>query len=175
MSLYTEVKEKIKSIPKSELSYKLNNEDIPVLMQDLPGLGLLSKIALDCEPSLVKINDNRDIFLTILAIIFRSSLSDLTDIGMGRFFNAEEFFKRLENTFIFLLDYYSEAVKFKRNKQTKFKAFIELVNEFIDENYTEKQFFESIKGAHTDSRLLFQDFDRLNTYITILREYENEN
>jgi len=173
MSLSELVESKIKKNEKyfsEELSYKLENESLPILMQDLPGLALLSKIALESVPSIPKIKSNEDVYLTILAIIFKYSLQDLREIDSGFLLEHEKFFKKLENTFIFFLDFHMEATKYQRGKlkHSIFTDFIKVIQKYINPNYTLKDFFNSISYAHNDICLTYQEYDKLKTYIKFL-------
>jgi hypothetical protein len=175
ISLSEQVQEIIKEHEKyfkENLKYTLENEKLPVLMQDLPGLALLGKIALQCEPSIPKIKTNEDIYLTILAILFKYSLMDLTNLDYGYLLDNEKFFKKLENVLIFLLDYHLESSRYnrKRLKNSKLKDFVGLIQKYIDNTYNEDKFYNSLGSAYSDICITFQELDQLKTYINLLEE-----
>jgi len=158
-----------------ELSpYRLENEELPLLMQDLPALVRLGRLALSCEPSIPKVQSNIDAYLTILAIVGQGSLMDLTAMNKGYLFDTEKFFKKLENVLIFMLNYHMEALRFQKNRleQSKLISFVEMVNEFIDPDYTAEMFFSSLSCAYTDVCITFQEMDRLNTYVSLITPVE---
>jgi len=160
-----------------ELSpYRLKNEQLPLLMQDLPALARLSRLASLCEPSIPKVQSNIDAYLTILAIVGQGSLMDLRRINKGFLFDTETFFKKLENVLTVMLNYHREAFRFqkKRLEQSKLISFVEMVNEFIDPDYTTEKFFSSLSYAYTDVCITFQEMDRLNTYVSLITPIDIE-
>ena len=86
-------------IPNEELKYKLENDDIPILMQEMPGLIQLAKFVYEMEMSLIQVKSQEDVVLYAIGIIY----GFLRNKGYG-YIDIELFFKLLEDFLIIFMD-----------------------------------------------------------------------
>lgn len=86
-------------IPIEELKYKLENDGIPILMQEIPGLIQLARFIYEMNMSLFQVKSKEDVILYAIGVIF-GFLRNKTD----GFIDTELFFELLEDFLILFMN-----------------------------------------------------------------------
>jgi len=86
-------------IPNEELRYKLENDNIPILMQEIPGLIQLAKFVYGMKMSLIQINSKEDVVLYAIGVIY-----GFLKNRVGGYIDIELFYKLLEDFLIIFMD-----------------------------------------------------------------------
>jgi len=159
-------------IPNEELKYKLENDDIPILMQEMPGLIQLAKFVYEMEMSLLQVKSQEDVVLYAIGIIY----GFLRNKGYG-YIDIELFFKLLEDFLIIFMNaknieytiYQTSKRDRKLMKLEKFNYLKNIYNLFDDLSMHKiLSIVKKMEVRNSEIGML-----QVEKFITVIKYYEN--
>ena len=159
-------------IPNEELKYKLENDNIPILMQEIPGLIQFAKFVYEMKMSLIQVKSKEDVVLYAIGVIY----GFVRNKGYG-YIDIELFFKLFEDFLIIFMDvksieciiYQSSRKDRKLMKLEKFNYLKNIYNLFDDLSmFKILSIVKKMEVRNSEIGML-----QVEKFITVIKYYEN--
>jgi len=116
------------NIPNNELNYEIENNNVPILLQKIPGFVNIAKLVYEAEMSLFQIKRKEDVILYASGVIYSYILNNSKN-----FIDIELFFELLEDFLILFMDIKEietiiNSKRFKKDKKLKLLKKFEYLN-----------------------------------------------